>query len=86
MRLVGVLADSSQCPALAQQIPALIDLDLNRPEAGSLVLGQRFLALQVMFLQDQFFNASEDRSVGDMVLHVCFQPSCPRLRASEEML
>ena len=53
---LGVLAGVAAGPALAQEVPALVELDLDLVEAGLLVVVEALaecLALQGMLLLDQ---------------------------------
>src|SRR5215203_316118 len=63
---VGVLAGVATGPALAQQVPALVELDLDVVEAGLLVLVEAFaggLALEGVLLFDQGADAVENLPV-----------------------
>ena len=63
---VGVLTGVTAGPALAQQVPALVELDLDIAEAFLLVLVEAFaggLALEGVLLLDQGADAVEDLPV-----------------------
>jgi hypothetical protein len=60
--LAGVLAELAAGAPLAEQVPALIELDLHRLETLALVLRQRLLAVsveQVLLFVDELVDPTE---------------------------
>ena len=81
---VGVLAGVAAGPALAQQIPALVEGDLDLVEAGLLGLAEAFaggLALEAVLLLDQGADAVEDLPVvhGGPLYCICWWAGPGRL-------
>src|SRR6185295_2965463 len=78
---VGVLAGVAAGSALAQQVPALVELDLDLVEAGLLVLVEAFaagLALEGVLLFDQGTDTVEDLPVVHGLLRGLGRCSLPR--------
>ena len=66
VRLAGILPGVAAGPALAEEVPALVELDLDVPEAGPVRVREAVgavLALQVVLLGDQVVYPSDDGGV-----------------------
>ena len=64
LRLAGILPELAAGTALAQQVPALVEIPLDVSQAGALLVGQwRPLFAQVVLLRDKFPHAIQDTSV-----------------------
>jgi Regulator of chromosome condensation (RCC1) repeat len=86
---VGVLAGVAAGPALAQQVPALVELDLDLVEAGLLVLVEAFaagLALEGVLLFDQGTDTVEDLPVVHGLLRGLGRCSLPAMMPLEPAL
>jgi hypothetical protein len=59
-RVVRILAELASCTPLAQEIPALIELDLNLFEPHLIVIRQLALPVQVLLLMHEAFDLPED--------------------------
>jgi len=68
-RFVGVNADVAKSTSLAQQVPALIQLDLNFFEAFAIGLRESPLSVQSVLLCDKALNVIEDRLIFDVIFH-----------------
>lgn len=60
---VRIEPDIPQSAPLAEEIPALIEFDLESCEAFPIGLGQRLLLVQPMFLLDEALNVVENRLI-----------------------
>src|SRR6185295_17995899 len=71
-RRVRIAPGYARRAALPQQIPALVELDLDRLQALLLLVRQRLLAKQLVLFGDEAFDVSEDLTV---VFHACLSRS-----------
>ena len=67
--LIGVFAELAQGAALAQEIPALVQLDLYLGETRLVVIGEAALCVEELFFLDQLVDVAEDGLVGFLVGH-----------------
>src|SRR4030095_14609030 len=67
--LVRILPGRPQGASLTQQVPALIELDLDRLQTCALFLGEGLLFLEPVLLRDQLFDVPEHGSIGHFVRH-----------------
>src|SRR5437762_3063518 len=70
MRLVRVAAGLAKRAALAQQVPALIELDLYRGEPTRLHVVERCAVEQFVLFADELLNMGEDRCLAWFVCHL----------------
>lgn len=79
MRFVRVKSDVAKGTSLAQEVPTLIQFDLNLREPFTIGLGACPLLVQSVFLCDKVLNMSEDRQIFDLILHESLLPrGCDR--------
>ena len=75
LRVVRILAELTTCPPLPEQIPALIELDLNRLKPNLVVIRQRIVAVQTLLLMNEVRDLREHRFVRCLLLgHVSPKP------------
>jgi len=68
-RFVRVKPDVAQCTSLAQEVPALIQFNLDLRESLPIGFGVCPLLMQSVFLCDKALNMIEDRLIFDLILH-----------------
>src|SRR5262245_36489233 len=68
--LVGILAELAQRPTLAQQVPALVELDLDRVQSVLIGVRQHFLAVERVLLLHERFDVMANRQVNLFLVHV----------------
>jgi len=68
-RLIGVFAEFPQRPALAQQIPALIELDLDRFQPPLVGVGEGFLTVQLMLFPHELLDVLPHGLIDILVRH-----------------
>jgi hypothetical protein len=68
-RLVRVKADLTEGTPLAQEIPALIEFDLDLREPLPIGSGVCPLLVQPVFFCDKALNMIEDRLIFDLIVH-----------------
>jgi len=59
----------AKCPPLAQEVPALVQLDLDRLQPVALVGIERSLFKKPMLFPDQALNVGQDRYIVFLVFH-----------------
>jgi len=69
LRVLRVEPDIAKGTSLAQEIPALIQFDLDLREPLTIALGKLPLVVQSVFLCDKALNIIEDRLIPDLILH-----------------
>jgi hypothetical protein len=69
LRILGVEPDIAKGTSLAQEVPALIQFDLDLREPLAIGLGKFPLVVQSVFLCDKALNIIEDRLIPDLILH-----------------
>ena len=67
--VVRVEPDIAKGTSLAQEVPALIQFDLDLREPLTIGLGKFPLLVQSLFLCDKALNIIEDRLIPDLFLH-----------------
>jgi hypothetical protein len=76
---VRVKSDVAKGTSLAQEVPALIQLDLNLREPLTISFRMCPLFVQSVFLCDKALNIIEDRLIFDLILHESLLPrGCDR--------
>jgi hypothetical protein len=79
LRFVRVKPDVTKGTSLAQEVPALIQFDLDLREPFTIGFGVRPLLVQSVFLCDKALNMIEDRLIFDLILHESLLPrGCDR--------
>jgi hypothetical protein len=79
LRFVRVTPDVAKGTPLAQEVPALIQFDLDFLEPLTIGLGECPLLVQSVFLGDKVLNVIEDRLIFDLILHESLLPhGCDR--------
>jgi len=79
LRVVWVKPDVSKGTSLAQEVPALIQFDLDFLEPLTIGFGECPLPVQSVFLFDKALNIIEDRLILDLILHgSLFHRGCDR--------
>ncbi len=73
-RIVRVKPDVAKGTALAQEVPALIQFDLDLREPFTIGFGVRPLLVQSVFLCHKVLNMIEDRLIFDLILHESLLP------------
>jgi hypothetical protein len=68
-RFIGVKPDIAKGASLAQEVPALIQFDLDFLEPLTVGFGEYPLPVQSVFLCDKALNMIEDRLILDWILH-----------------
>lgn len=68
-RVVRVKPDVAKSTSLAQEVPALVQFDLDFLEPLTIGLGEFPLLVQSVFLCDKILNMIEDRLILDLILH-----------------
>ena len=68
-RFVRVIAGVAERTSLAQEIPALIQFDVEFREPLTIDLGKRPLLVQSVFLRDKTLNVIQDRLIVGVMLH-----------------
>jgi hypothetical protein len=69
LRVFRVEPDIAKSPSLAQEVPALIQFDLELREPLTIGMGKFALLVQSLFLCDKALNIIEDRLIPDLILH-----------------
>ena len=69
LRILGIEPDIAKGTSLAQEIPALIQFDLDFRETLTIGLGNFPTLVQSLFLCDKALNIIEDRLIPDLILH-----------------
>jgi hypothetical protein len=69
LRVLRVEPDIAKGTSLAQEIPALIQFDLDLRKPLTIALGKLPLVVQSVFLCDKALNIIEDRLIPDLILH-----------------
>jgi hypothetical protein len=78
-RVVRIKPDVAKGTSLAQEVPALIQFDLDLREPLTIGFGVCPLLVQSMFLCDKVLNMIEDRLIFDLILHESLlQRGCDR--------
>jgi hypothetical protein len=79
LRFVRVKPDVTKGTSLAQEVPALIQFDLDLREPRMISFGVCPLLVQSVFLFDKALNMIEDRLIFDLILHESLLPrGCDR--------
>jgi hypothetical protein len=79
LRFVRVNPDVAKGTSLAQEVPALIQFDLDFREPFTIGFGVRPLLVQSVFLCDKVLDMIEDRLIFDLILHESLlQRGCDR--------
>jgi hypothetical protein len=68
-RLVRIESEVAKSTSLAQEVPTLIQLNLDFLEPSKVGLGKFPLQVQSVFLFDEVLNVIEDRLILDLILH-----------------
>jgi hypothetical protein len=68
--LVRILAELAPRVSLPQQIPALIEFDLNGPQPNLIVIGQFALPVKMLLLVNQTFDLLQDGVIGRRFSHI----------------
>lgn len=68
-RFVRIKPDVAKGTSLAQEVPALIQFDLDLHEPITIGLVECRLLVQSVFLCDKVLNMIEDRLISDLILH-----------------
>src|SRR5262245_42429636 len=74
VRIVRITPDLAKGTSLAQQVPTLIQFDLNLREPLTIAFGLGPLLVQSVFLFDKALNMIEDRLIFDLILHESLLP------------
>jgi hypothetical protein len=69
LRVFRVEPDIAKSPSLAQEVPALIQFDLELREPLTIGMGKFALLVQSLFLCDKALNIIEDRLIPLLILH-----------------
>ena len=69
LRVVRVKPNVAKGTSLAQEVPTLIQFNLDLHEPFTIGLGVRPLLVQSVFLCDKVLNMIEDRLIFDLILH-----------------
>jgi len=69
LRVLRVEPDIAKGTSLAQEVPALIQFDLDLREPLTIGLGKFSMLVQSLFLCDKALNIIEDRLIPDLILH-----------------
>ena len=69
MRVLRVEPDIAKGTSLAQEIPSLIQFDLDLREPFTIGVRELPLVVQSVFLCDEALNIIEDRLIPDLILH-----------------
>ena len=69
LRVLRVEADIAKGTSLTQEVPALIQFDLEMRESLAIGLGKFPLLVQSVFLCDKTLNIIQDRLIPDLILH-----------------
>ena len=79
LRFVRVKPDVAKSTSLAQEVPALIQFDLDLREPFTIGFVVRPLLVQSVFFCDKALNMIEDRLIFDLILHESLlQRGCDR--------
>ncbi len=79
MRFVRIKPDVAKGTSLAQEVPALIQFDLDFREPLTVGFGVCPLLVQSVFLCNKVLNVIEDRLIFDLILHESLLPrGCDR--------
>jgi hypothetical protein len=73
-RFVRIKPDVAKGTSLAQEVPALIQFDLDLQEPITIGFGVCPLLVQSVFLFDKVLNMIEDRLIFDLILHESLLP------------
>ncbi len=68
-RFVRIKPDVAKGTSLAQEVPALVQFDLDLREPLTIGFGVCPLLVQSVFLCDKLLNMIEDRLILDLILH-----------------
>jgi hypothetical protein len=74
LRVVRITPDVAKGTSLAQEVPALIQFDLDLHEPLTISCGVCLLLVQSVFLFDKALNMIEDRLIFDLILHESLLP------------
>jgi hypothetical protein len=74
LRVVRVKPDIAKSTSLTQEVPALVQFDLDFLEPLTIGLGECLLLVQSVFLCDKVLNVIEDRLIFDLILHESLLP------------
>jgi hypothetical protein len=74
LRVVRVTPDVAKSTSLAQEVPTLIQFDLDLRESLTISCGVCPLLVQSVFLFDKALNMIEDRLIFDLILHESLLP------------
>ena len=86
LRVVRVKPDVAKGTSLAQEVPALIQFDLDFLEPLTIGLGKCPLLVQSVFLFDKVLNMIEDRLILDLIFHESLLPRRCDLNGQNFML
>jgi hypothetical protein len=79
LRVVRITPDVAKGTSLAQEVPTLIQFDLDLHEPFTIGFGMCPLFVQSVFLFDKALNMIEDRLIFDFILHESLLPhGCDR--------
>ena len=74
LRGVRVKPDIAKSTSLTQEVPALVQFDLDFLEPLTIGLGESPLLVQSVFLCDKVLNVIKDRLIFDLTLHESLLP------------
>src|SRR6266404_6925771 len=77
--LVRIAAKFAQAPALAQKVPAAVELNIDRIEARLLGIGYDALGVEFLFFSHKLLDMGKDGPVGNVLYH----DASPRVRLAE---
>ena len=79
-RFVGIIAKLSKCPALAQEIPALVELNFQLSETVSVVVSKFAPSVKVLLFLHKLIDVVQYRLISILGFHLSpFQGSCSPL-------
>src|SRR5258705_6089340 len=68
--LIRILAELAPCVSLPQQIPTLIEFDLDGFQAHLIVIGQVALPVEMLLLVNKTFDLLQDGVIGCRLSHI----------------
>jgi hypothetical protein len=74
LRIVRITPDVAKGTSLAQEVPTLIQFDLDLHQPLTISCGVCPLLVQSVFLFDKALNMIEDRLIFDLILHESLLP------------
>src|SRR6267378_3667244 len=76
--LIRILAELAPCVPLPQQIPTLIELDLDGIQPYLIVIGQCALPIEMLLLVNKTFDLLQDGVIGRRFSHINHLADSPR--------